>query len=1033
MTLSWRDLTSPRRARWPALAGAVARPRLLVLLGAPVVVVVAPAGYGKTTALAAAGPERGGAQAWLTLDADDADPQVLVAGLALAVEGLPGGAVPAALLDAGASPRRVAARVADVLDGARAHLVLDEAQHLLGPLVRDVLREVLDCGAGRVALLSRVPLPLPDLTRLEGAGLVARLSAADLSFTLDEVRAVLSAQGLTLSGAEVRLAHTLTEGWPIAARFLAHSVAQGRVELRALADLDGGEVQLGTLFAYLAQEVLDPLPPALRSLLTRSSVFEELSAELLADVLEEPHAGAMLDELANSGTFLTRSGPAGAGEDTYRAHPLLRAHLRATLPPGEVRRLAERGAASFERSRLPRRAMAAHLLGGNDRRAAQLLAEHGEAWLSQGRVTLVERSLHRLPPATWTPDLHALAGDALRLSSRYGDALAAYARATPLRRALGEVQLALDTVQPNRAWAPLDEASALLSAGHDQAGLDGLRRLRAENLLNAGLAGQAVALEPTLARSARYALRTGDLKGALARAQEAARGETGGARAAQNHREGLLLASFLHAIQGDGSAAIRAALEGLAEGERLDSPFVRALALARLGHAYISAGDDAAARAAYAGALELAQDVVPRLRVEPLMGLALLAARAGDVARAEQRRNEAVEYTGGDRYVCGLVHLAAALGALQSGVPRQDRSQRGAVVPGAVDLAASDLDAARDAFTACGDAFGLAAVNVAAFAQGDGSAALAARAVTRFPFLLSSTSMFAPHPTRAGRAAVLAALCCAHPPGRSELMEVATALGYADMPAPADTPGFEVRIQVLERVLVTREGEARAREWGRAKARDLLTLLAIHRAGLPREAAQEALFPDAEPGVGERNFRVTLHALGQVLEEGAASGVFLERGEWLRLRPGPDLHVDLWAAWDALAAPAGSPGRLNVLLGLGGRLADSDLQDVQRTAERYAAALPDGLAAEAALALAAGDTEGAVTAAERALTLDAAHELAARAAMRSHHVRGNPAAARRVYAALCGALRDLDLRPLPDTVALWSAMGGEAVRSEHAG
>jgi DNA-binding SARP family transcriptional activator len=355
----------------------------------------------------------------------------------------------------------------------------------------------------------------------------------------------------------------------------------------------------------------------------------------------------------------------------------------------------------------------------------------------------------------------------------------------------------------------------------------------------------------------------------------------------------------------------------------------------------------------------------------------------------------------------GLVSLAAALGAIQGGTPARD-----------------DLQAARAAFTVCTDAFGLAAVALADFAAHGHGAPAAAVAAGRYPFLLTTGAMFSPRPTRAQRAKLLAALGAAHPQGRAGLAAPAAALGYPDVPSPAETPGFGVRVEVLERVQVVRTQEGRAREWGRAKARDLLTLLAVHRAGLPRETAQEALFPGAEPGVGERNFRVTLHALGQVLEDGAASGVFLERGEWLRLRPGPDLHVDLWAAWTVLETPPGTPGRLRALLELGARVAVSVLRDVQGEADRYAAALPDALATVAGVVLDAGDPDAAVLAAERALGLDPAHEPAARTAMRAHHARGNPAAARRVYAALCAALRELELRPLPDTNALRHALGG---------
>ncbi|MFD1730762.1 transcriptional regulator [Deinococcus malanensis] len=697
MSLNWRDLTSSRRARWPTVQGAVARPRLRALLvQARVLMVVAPAGFGKTTALAAGAPGLGGPGAWLTLDADDADPQVLAGGLALAVEGLPGGAAAAALLDAGASPRRVAARVADVLDASGALLVLDEAQHLTGPLTGDVLRELVSGGAGRVALLSRVPLTLPDLTRLEAQGDVQHLSATDLAFTADEVGELLGALNVPATGADVRLAHSVTEGWPIAVRFLAQAAAQGRVHLRQLADLDGGEAQLGTLFTYLAQEVMGPLDPALRILLTRSSVFDELTPELLEAVLDQPQARELLDALARSGIFLTR-----VGEEGYRAHPLLRAHLRAGLPAAEVRAVAARGAAYFESTGRPRRAMAAHLLAGNAERAAQLLSAHGRLWLRLGRVTLVERSLGRLPKTAWTPDLHALAGDALRLSSRYGEALAAYAQAAPLERALGEVQVALDTVQPELAWEALDTAERLSPPEL----WDTVRRLRAENLLNVGQLTEAVKLSPSLAGGARYALRSGDISGALTLALEAARGEAGGARAAQNHREGLLLASFLHALMGEPDPAVRRAREGLAEGTRLESPFVQALAWARLGHAQVAAGQTEQARQAYEEARTLARGVAGRLQVEPLMGLSYLAGLAGDVTRAASLRAEAVLPTAGDRYMQGLLYLTSALGVLHAG--RTD---------------AVELEEARAAFMTCGDRFGLAAVALAAFAAGQGEA-----------------------------------------------------------------------------------------------------------------------------------------------------------------------------------------------------------------------------------------------------------------------------------------------------------------------
>ena len=960
---------------------------------------VAPAGYGKTTALAAfPGP-----LCWLTLDADDADPQVLAAGLALAVEALADGGGPAALLDAGAAPKLVAERVGDLLDRSGATLVLDEAHHLGNPQGAELLSRLLG-GPGqgaRVMLLSRLTLALPELTRLEAAGEVARLSVAELAFTPQEVSALAAEQGLHLTPAEVRGAHTLTEGWPIAVRFLVQAAAQGRVRLSTLDDLDGGEAQMSTLFTYLAQEVLGPLAPALRTLLTDSSVFEELTPDLLRSVLEEGQAGVLLDALAGSGTFLTRAG------EVYRAHPLLRAHLRAQLRPEEIARLAARGAAFFEATGRPRRALAAHLQAGHDARAAELLAQHGQGWLAQGRTLLVQRSLKAVPPAVWTSTLYALAGDALRASSRYAEALAQYAQASPLDRALGEARVALDTVQPALAWTPLETVAHLTEPG----GQAGVRRMQAENLLNAGQLTDALALDPELVWGARYLLRSGNLAAALDLATRAAQGETGGERAAQNHREGLLLLSFLQSLLGQGPNAEGRAREGLAEGVRLESPFVQGLALARLGHALLIQNDLVGAAEVYREAFEMARGVAARLQVEPLMGLTVIAARSGDAGGADVQLQDALERSSGDRYMAGLLMLSAGLGQLQGGHPGHAQAR---------------LGEARAVFAGIGDRFGQGAADLALYAADPGPdlAAAARAAVLNYPTLLTACSLLSPFPQRAQRGALLARLGEGATQGEATALgTMGRALGYAGLPRPDDAPGFEVEVRVLGRVTVSRSGREQ-RDWGRAKARDLLMLLALHPAGLARETAQDALFPEAEPGVVERNFRVTLHALGQVLEEGAASGTFLERGDWLRLRPSPDLRVDLHAAWALLDAPAGSAGRLEALLALPPRVAEVALEAAQEAAARYAARLPNALVAEASLALGRGESEQAIRAAEQALTLDPAHEPAARVLMRSVHLGGNPAAVARSYGALSTALAGLGLTPLAETVALYRALTG---------
>ena len=107
--------------------------------------------------------------------------------------------------------------------------------------------------------------------------------------------------------------------------------------------------------------------------------------------------------------------------------------------------------------------------------------------------------------------------------------------------------------------------------------------------------------------------------------------------------------------------------------------------------------------------------------------------------------------------------------------------------------------------------------------------------------LLARRGLLSPAADSPRRAQLLARLAQAHPELHSALRPIAHELGYPELPQPDQTPGFCVRVALLGRVSVTRSHEGRPREWGRARARDLLALLAVHDGGLAREAAQEAL------------------------------------------------------------------------------------------------------------------------------------------------------------------------------------------------
>ncbi len=196
----------PPRAR----ASLVARERLeermtTAALARRLVLVAAPAGFGKTAALARLIERlRGSASvAWISADVDD-DPLGLLACLIAALEPLdpPWRTDPEALIAAAGGSRSerhsVATQLLNVLaacDVQRGLIVLDDAHRVSDAAVfefLDLLLERLPPHWG-IVVASRTDPPLASLARLRAHGELAEFRQRDLRFTLDEVRALLPA------------------------------------------------------------------------------------------------------------------------------------------------------------------------------------------------------------------------------------------------------------------------------------------------------------------------------------------------------------------------------------------------------------------------------------------------------------------------------------------------------------------------------------------------------------------------------------------------------------------------------------------------------------------------------------------------------------------------------------------------------------------------------------------------------------------------------------------------------------------------
>ncbi len=388
----------PRRRR-----GVVPRARLDRRLdrdALPAVVLVsAPAGFGKTTLLAewlAADDETTKRTAWLSLDRRDSDPAVFWAYVIAAVRKVAADVGADARSTLQTNPTALEAVVTSLLNDLSALaddvvLVLDD-YHVVESLdVQESMLFLVEHLPEQLHLVvaSRADPPWP-LAGLRGRGELLEVRASDLRFTSQEAATYLNdAMGLDLTAADVDALEARTEGW-IAALQLAALSLRGRADPAAFISDFAGDDRF--VVDYLIDEVLDRQTDDVRTFLLETSILNRLTTSLCAAVTGRNDARTTLEALERSNLFLV------ALDDRrqwYRYHHLfgdvLRARLAAERPERVVdlhRRASDWFDVDGDRAEAIRHAMAA----GDFTKAAELV-ELAIPDLGQARQDATMRAL----------------------------------------------------------------------------------------------------------------------------------------------------------------------------------------------------------------------------------------------------------------------------------------------------------------------------------------------------------------------------------------------------------------------------------------------------------------------------------------------------------------------------------------------------------------------------------------------------------------------------------------------------------------
>lgn len=353
------------------------------------VMVAAPAGFGKTTLLTQWLTQSDARVAWLSLDAGDADLRRFLAHLvaAVRVSSPDVGTEAEALLES-----EGAFRAEDVLVGlvndldalpGRTVIALDDYHVVEATDVHDVVTFLLDNLPPQVtlAMTTRADPPLP-LSRLRARGELLEIRAADLRFTQSEATAFLNeVMGLGLSSQHVAALERRTEGWATGLQLAALSAERA-------SDPDGFvEAFAGShrfVLDYLVEEVLEGQPEDVRSFLLDTSVLDDLSGSLCDAVTGRSDSQQQLESLERANLFVV---PLDDQRQWWRYHHLFAEALRARVSAEDSERVARlhRTAADWyaERDRLDD--AVPHALAGDDVEQAAELVELGVTRLRQRR------------------------------------------------------------------------------------------------------------------------------------------------------------------------------------------------------------------------------------------------------------------------------------------------------------------------------------------------------------------------------------------------------------------------------------------------------------------------------------------------------------------------------------------------------------------------------------------------------------------------------------------------------------------------
>lgn len=467
--------------------GLLQRPRLLAQLidgrDTPLVLLVAPAGYGKTSLLAEWAEQDSRPSTWLSLESWHDDPFVLIRAVLANLEEI--APVDPRLCEAleqsqsRQSPLSVVLSLLAVELESRTHpliLILDDAHTINDKQALQVLATVAEHlpFVSQLVLASRARPVLP-LGRLRAHGALLELGSRELAMTRSEAASLFRSAGVRVRSAQVDAILARTEGWPAGLYLAALCAREEHDSATALARFAGDDHVVAD---YLRDEFLSELSYEEVQFLIGASILDELSGAICDAVLDRTGSAQLLNRLANTGVPLQSL---DRSHGRYRCHGLLRDMLLGELhtqPEREVQ--LHLSACSWHTARHEFDDAVAHAVAAGDAGlAGNLLWESLPRQFAAGRGEVVQRWLDSFsaedlsahPPLALTAAHSALARGDLRQAEHWGLIAAAALRRSSTPPSVASLPAGVAVIQAavgRHGIAPMGAGAARAGAHEEQ-------------------------------------------------------------------------------------------------------------------------------------------------------------------------------------------------------------------------------------------------------------------------------------------------------------------------------------------------------------------------------------------------------------------------------------------------------------------------------------------------------------------------------------------------------------------------------------